>query len=96
MLRRARDVQVVTATDGNTLAEQQSGAAVIRQLAEHGINASFGMVRIDGSSVGKMLEAEVKVRGIDLLIMGAYGHSQLSEWVWGARPRPSSGGHPAG
>ena len=96
MLRRARDVQVVTATDGNTPAEQQSGAAVIRHLAEHGINASFGMVRIDGSSVGKILEAEVKVRGIDLLIMGAYGHSQLSEWVWGARPRPSSGGHPAG
>jgi hypothetical protein len=41
-------------------------------------------------------EAEVKVRGTDLLVMGAYGHSRLSEWVWGARPRPSSGGHLAG
>jgi nucleotide-binding universal stress UspA family protein len=97
MLRRApRDVQVITATDDNTLAEQQSGAAMIRHLAEHGIKASFEMVRIDGSSVGKILEAEVKVRGIDLLVMGAYGHSRLSEWVWGARPRLSSGGHLAG
>jgi len=92
MLRRARDVQVITATDDNTLAEQQSGAAMIRHLAEHGIKASFEMVRIDGSSVGKILEAEVKARGIDLLVMGAYGHSRLSERVWGARPRLSSGG----
>jgi nucleotide-binding universal stress UspA family protein len=94
MLRRARDVQVVTATDGNTLAEQQSGAAVIRHLAEHGINASFGMVRIDGSSVGKILEAEVKVRGIDLLVMGAYGHSRLSEWVWGGATKTVIGRPP--
>jgi nucleotide-binding universal stress UspA family protein len=96
MLRRARDVQIITATDGNTLVEQQSGTAVVRHLAEHGINASFETVRIDGSSVGKILEAEVKVRGTDLLVMGAYGHSRLSEWVWGARPRLSSGGHLAG
>lgn len=83
MLRGARDVQVITATDESTPAEQQSGAALIRHLAEHGINASFETVRIDGSSVGKILEAEVKARGIDLLVMGAYGHSRLSEWVWG-------------
>ena len=94
MLRRARDVQVITATDGNTLAEQQSGAAVIRHLVEHGINASFEMVRIDGSSVGKILEAEVKVRGIDLLVMGAYGHSRLSEWVWGGATKTIIGRPP--
>jgi nucleotide-binding universal stress UspA family protein len=70
MLRRARDVQIITATDGTTLAEQESGAAVVRHLAEHGINASFDTVRIDGSSVGKILAAEVKVRGTDLLVMG--------------------------
>ena len=94
MLCRARDVQVITASDRNTLAEQQSGAAVIRHLAEHGIAASFDMVRIDGSSVGKILEAEVKVRGIDLLIMGAYGHSRLSEWVWGGATKSIIGRPP--
>jgi len=94
MLRRARDVQVITATDGNTLAEQQSGAAVVRHLAEHGINASFETVRIDGSSVGKILEAEVKARGTDLLVMGAYGHSRLSEWVWGGATKTIIGRPP--
>jgi nucleotide-binding universal stress UspA family protein len=94
MLRRARDVQVITATDDNTLAEQQSGAAMIRHLAEHGIKASFEMVRIDGSSIGKILEAEVKARGIDLLVMGAYGHSRLSEWVWGGATKTIIGRPP--
>ena len=94
MLRRAHDVKVITATDENTLAEQQSGAALIRHLAEHGINASFEMVRIDGSSVGKIFEAEVKVRGIDLLVMGAYSHSRLSEWVWGGATKTIIGRPP--
>jgi len=94
MLRRAHDVKVITATDENTLAEQQSGAALIRHPAEHGINASFEMVRIDGSSVGKIFEAEVKVRGIDLLVMGAYGHSRLSEWVWGGATKTIIGRPP--
>jgi nucleotide-binding universal stress UspA family protein len=83
LLRRARDVQIVTATNGDTSAERDSGAAVIRHLAEHGIKASFDLVRIDGSSVGKVLAAEAKARGGDLMVMGAYGHSRLSEWVWG-------------
>jgi len=59
VLRRARDVQIITATDANGSAEQQSGAAVIRHLAEHSITATFEMVRIGGSSIGKILEAEV-------------------------------------
>jgi hypothetical protein len=67
VLRRARDVQVVTATDANAPAEQQSGVAVIRHLAEHIINATFEMVRIGGGSIGKVLEAEVKARGAESL-----------------------------
>ena len=94
MLRGAHNVQVITATDGNTPAEQQSGTALIRHLAEHGINARFETVRIDGSSVGKILEAEIKARGIDLLVMGAYGHSRLSEWVWGGATKTIIGRPP--
>jgi len=94
ILRRARDVKVITVTDSDTLVERQSGAAMIRHLAEHGVNASFETVRIDGSSIGKILEAEVKVRGIDLLVMGGHGHSRLSEWVWGSATKTIIGQPP--
>ena len=52
LLQGARDVRIVTATDETTEAELESGASLVRHLAEHGIAASFAPVAIDGSSVG--------------------------------------------
>ncbi len=83
LLQDAADVRVVTATDDRSQAEKDSGAALLRHLAEHGINATFEMIRIDGSSVGKVFEAYVKKHAIDLLVMGAYRHARLNEIVWG-------------
>jgi nucleotide-binding universal stress UspA family protein len=82
-LQAAANVRIVTATDNNTLAELESGAALVSHLAEHGIKAAFETVRIDGSAVGKVFEAYVKANAIDLLVMGAYRHSRLNEIVWG-------------
>ena len=83
MLQAAASVRIVTATDQETPAELESGAAVARHLAEHGIAATFEAVPIGGSSVGKVFEAYVKTKAVDLLIMGAYRHSRLNEIVWG-------------
>jgi nucleotide-binding universal stress UspA family protein len=83
MLQSAAKVRVITATDNNTAAEMESAAALVSHLAEHGIKASFEAVGIDGSSIGKVFEAYVKANVIDLLIMGAYRHSRLNEFVWG-------------
>jgi nucleotide-binding universal stress UspA family protein len=51
-------------------------------------------VRIDGSSVGKIFEALVSARAADLLVMGAYGHSRLNEWVWGGMTKTVIGRPP--
>jgi nucleotide-binding universal stress UspA family protein len=83
MLQAAANVRIVTATDDEAAAELESGAALASHLAEHGITASFEAVKIGGSSVGKVFEAFVREKAIDLLIMGAYRHSRLSEIVWG-------------
>jgi nucleotide-binding universal stress UspA family protein len=83
LLAAAASVQVFTATDQKTPAEQESGAAMVRHLAEHGIRAVFEAVKIDGSSVGKVFEAYVDANAIDLLVMGAYRHSRLNEFAWG-------------
>ena len=70
-------------TVANGAAELESGTALVSHLAEHGITAMFETVGIDGSSVGKVFEAYVKANAIDLLVMGAYRHSRLNEYVWG-------------
>ena len=94
MLQSAAKVRIVTATDDKTPAELESGAALVSHLAEHGIKATFEMVKIDGSSVGKVFEAYVHANAVDLLIMGAYRHSRLNEIVWGGATKTIIGRPP--
>ena len=93
-LQAASKVRVITATDSKTLAELESGAALVSHLAEHGIKAGFETVKIDGSSVGKVFEAYVTANAIDLLVMGAYRHSRLNETVWGGATKTVIGRPP--
>ena len=94
MIQAAANVRIITVTDNITLAEQESGVALVNHLAEHGIKASFEAVKIDGSSVGKVFEAYVKAKAIDLLVMGAYRHSRLNEIVWGGATKTVIGRPP--
>lgn len=94
MLQAAANVRVITVTDRKTPAELESGAALVTHLAEHGIKAIFETVAVNGSSVGKVFEAYVKVNATDLLIMGAYRHSRLNEFVWGGATKTVIGRPP--
>jgi nucleotide-binding universal stress UspA family protein len=94
LLRAAANVRIVTVTDSKTPAAAVSGAALVSHLAEHGIKAAFEAVGIDGSSVGKVFETYVKANRIDLLVMGAYRHSRLSEIVWGGATKTVIGRPP--
>ena len=94
LLQAAASARIFTATDNKTAAEQESGAALTRHLAEHGIKATFETVKINGSSVGKVFEAYVRKNAIDLLVMGAYRHSRLSEIVWGGATKTVIGRPP--
>jgi nucleotide-binding universal stress UspA family protein len=83
LLQSAARVRIITATDSKTPRDVSSGSALVAHLAEHGIKAEFEAVKIEGSSVGKVFEAYVGANAIDLLVMGAYRHSRLSEIIWG-------------
>jgi nucleotide-binding universal stress UspA family protein len=83
LLEAAETVRVVTATDKRTSEELKSGADLVGHVAEHGIKAIFEAIRVEGSSVGKVFEAEVRANAVDLLVMGGYRHTRLNEIVWG-------------
>ena len=74
---------MLTAADEATSAQRESGASLVKHLAQHGIKAGFDMPTIGGSSIGKVLEANVNANNMDLLVMGAYRHSRLREFVMG-------------
>jgi nucleotide-binding universal stress UspA family protein len=94
LLQSAATVRIITVTDSKTPQELRSGAALVAHLAEHGIRAGFEVVKMDGSSVGKVFEAYVHSHAIDLLVMGAYHHSRLNEIVWGGATKTVIGRPP--
>lgn len=83
LLQNAKIIRVFAVTDNRTAAELESGAALTRHLAEHGIKATFETIKSGGNSVGTVMEAYVKTNNVDLLVMGAYGRSRLKEFIWG-------------
>ncbi len=55
---------------------------VTKWLEEHDVRATADVAVMGGTDVGH-LHASLVDRRCDLLVAGAYGHSRLSEWVFG-------------
>ena len=86
-LRHAASVRAFTATDDKPMAAGQ-GQQFIDYLASLGIDAIHEDVKkTDQHSIGSFMESYVASRDIDLLVMGAYGHSRLREFVLGGATR---------
>jgi nucleotide-binding universal stress UspA family protein len=66
---------------------QEPGADIARHLARHGAQVEVRRLSSGGKDVGSLLLSEAAAFGADLLVMGAYGHSQLREWMFGGVTR---------
>jgi nucleotide-binding universal stress UspA family protein len=66
---------------------QEPGADIARHLARHGAHVEVRRLSSDGKEVGRLLLSQAAVFGADLLVMGAYGHTQLREWMFGGVTR---------
>jgi nucleotide-binding universal stress UspA family protein len=87
LLRAAKRVHVVTVVDEKRLPRSDSGVELCKHLARHGLDVAFDQVHAKGRAVGDVLESHVVERNIDLLVMGAYGHSRLREFILGGATR---------
>jgi len=84
LLADCANVHVITVTD-----EAPSGfppTDALRYLARHGIKAELAEVA-KGNSIEETLAAEVARLGAQLLVMGAYGHSRVREFLFGGVTR---------
>jgi nucleotide-binding universal stress UspA family protein len=80
-LMRAQ-IAVVVAVGADTGA--QAGLNdVARRLARHGVEASIEIVAKTKASIAETLEDSATRHGADLIVIGAYGHSRLREWMLG-------------
>lgn len=89
LLVRAEAVEVSVVEDQHDAAghEQEPGADVARHLARHGAQVGVRRFPSGGDAVGHLLLSGAASYHADLLVMGAYGHSHLSEWMFGGVTR---------
>ncbi len=87
VLERAKSavVLVINPHRGNHGAEP--GADIALHLARHGVEVEAQHLEVNDLSVADALLSRLADNGIDLLVMGAYGHSRLRELVLGGVTR---------
>ena len=88
LLTRAEAVEVLVVDHQRQRTHgQEPGADIARHLARHGAQVEVRRLSSDGQDVGRLLLSESAKLRADLLVMGAYGHSQVSEWMFGGVTR---------
>jgi nucleotide-binding universal stress UspA family protein len=83
ILEQAKEVRVFTVADDKPMAASKSGARLAKHLARHGVEVISEDVKSGGRSIGAVFEAYVGEHKSDLLVMGAYGHSRMREFILG-------------
>lgn len=87
LLTKAKRVHIVTVSNEKRIETGRSGPELAKHLARHGVEVILETVDAAGRSIGAALEAATRDHDSDLLVMGAYGHSRLREFVLGGATR---------
>jgi nucleotide-binding universal stress UspA family protein len=83
ILERARKVRVVTIVNDKVIDTKHSAEELAKNLSRHGIDVVLDKIDANGRPTGEVLESHALAHTIDLLVMGAYGHSRLREFILG-------------
>jgi len=89
LLRAAKQVQIISIAEtiDGTDRPEIPAAEIAATLARHGLNIDVKTIPSDGRHAGNTLLSCVAKEGADLLVMGAYGHSRLREFILGGATR---------
>lgn len=85
MMTKADSVRV-TMVDPTALPRgsgDEPGADVAAYLARHGINVTVDTLASGGKTVAQVLQQHAFDVSADVIVMGAYGHSRLREFIFG-------------
>jgi nucleotide-binding universal stress UspA family protein len=83
LLDKAKSVHVVTVVNEKKLVASHPAEGLAKYLARRGIAATVDEIDAVGRKIGNTLEAYIAAQHVDVLVMGAYGHSRVREFVLG-------------
>ena len=89
LLKKAGKVRVVRIDPQKdpSLRGSVAGADLAEALARHGVRAEAQGYPTDGQDEGQALMRCAEDSGAGLIVMGAYGHSRLAEFIFGGATR---------
>ncbi len=83
ILKKAKKTFVLTVTNEKSLESGRPDAELIEHLQFHGVDVVQDTVDAENRSIGEVLRSSVVSRQADLLVMGAFGHSRIRDFVLG-------------
>lgn len=83
LLARVGEVRILVVTDEKPQATAAIADDLVRHLAAHGVAAAVDALPAAGRPIGRAIRNYVVDRGVELLVMGGFGHARLREFVLG-------------
>jgi nucleotide-binding universal stress UspA family protein len=80
----AVEVLVIDPERHRVLRDREPGTGIAEHLAHHGAHVEVRHLSSAGQDAGHLMLSHAAAFKADLLVMGAYGHSQVREWVFGS------------
>lgn len=87
LLGKAKAVDVVIVADDKGKSDELPGADIAQHLARHGLTIDVRRIVAGDSDVASTLLSHAADASADLIVMGAYGHSRLREFILGGVTR---------
>ena len=82
-LRLANTVTIASVTDEKELPTLNPGQRLATYLAQHDIPATVASIQSLGRPIGDVLQDHALDIGADIMVMGAFGHSRMRDFVMG-------------
>jgi len=82
-LERAAAITVLTVLDEKPLKDEDAGDRLVVALRRRGLEAEAAKVKAEDCAISETLQQGAIERGCNLLVMGAYGHSRVRDFVLG-------------
>ena len=82
-LRLAKTVTIAVVTDEKTLPEHNPALKLVGYLDHHNINSTVALVQAHRRPIARALQDHALDIGADLMVMGAFGHSRMRNFVMG-------------
>ena len=84
-LTQAKEVTVLVVEQ--TIGIESTSENIIRHLKRHGVEAELERMTADHVEIGDLVLSRAADKSVDLIVMGAYGHSRARELAFGGVSR---------